>query len=75
MKLKKRRRQLIVGGVVLLVIAMVAVVAVRSLGSDPTELRYDELIDQVKDDQVKEATLYSSQGLSLIHISEPTRPY
>ena len=62
MKLKKRRRQVIVGGVVLFVIAVAAFVAVRALGSDPTELRYDELIDRVKDDRVEKATLYSSQG-------------
>lgn len=62
MPAKKRRQQLIVAAGVVVVALVVTLVLIRLLGSDPKELRYDQLIDRVDSGDVEEATLHSAQG-------------
>ena len=45
MPAKKRRQQLIVAAGVVVVALVVTLVLIRLLGSDPKELRYDQLMD------------------------------
>ncbi|MEZ5383662.1 MAG: ATP-dependent zinc metalloprotease FtsH [Microthrixaceae bacterium] len=62
MKAKRRRRLQVGAGVAAAVVAVTAIQVVRVIGDDPTELRYDQLVDKVADGKVAEATLLSAQG-------------
>ena len=59
---KKRRNQAIAAGSIVVVAVVAALVLSQVLGSDPEELRYDELLDRVDGGEVAEATLHSAQG-------------
>ena len=59
---KKRRNQAIAAGSLVVVAVVAALVLSQVLGSDPEELRYDELLDRVDGGEVAEATLHSAQG-------------